>query len=224
MSIDRQGNGGMSSIAPILPLTLLRGVHALNKDFLHLVGQVPAFTAQRNFGLKPDLVQNLRELPALSRLQVCESSFSLFTLRLADAWFWRTAADGAVEDVASAEIKYADAGARSVFIIDALFFVWHLAHAAPLVGRLSFGMTDEVAGVLRALSLQQIRRFARSGEIPLAARWPDNQCFWPDLIRFAQPDTALELEATHLLGTQLLAAELAPAPQQPTAGNRHPVR
>ena len=210
MSIDRQGNGGIHSIAPILPRTLLSGVHALNKDFLQLVEQSPTPAARRSFGLRPELIHNLRALPALSRLQLCKSAYSLFTLRLADVGVWCSAAQCGVADAACTETCHADASARAVFIVDALFFVWHLAHAAPLVGRLSFGMTEEVADVLRALSFQQLRRFARSGTIPLAARWPDNQCFWPDLIRFAQPETALELEATHLLGTQLLAAELAP--------------
>jgi hypothetical protein len=219
MSINREGNSATRTVEPLLSRALLRSVHALNNDFLQLVDQSPPLTTRRAFGLKADLIQNLRQLPAPNRWQLSGSACSLFTLRLADAWFWRTAADCRVEDAASGQAAYADTSARTAFIADAVFFAWHLAHAAPLVGRMSFGMTEEVAGVVRALSLQQIRRFAQSAAFPLAARWPDNQCFWPDLIRFAQPDTARELEATHLLGTQLLAAELAPAPRQPATGD-----
>jgi hypothetical protein len=194
----------------LFPPVLLSNLQTLNAEFLALIVEPQPWPAQRSSGLRPEILQSIRELPVRGRTSICASNYSLFTLRLCDPWFWRSAISrDKSSDRAVAETNADTSGQRALLVLDVVLFLWHVAQTAPLAGRLMLGMSDEVHAALSALSLRQVRQLAQSGEIPLTARWPDNPCFWPDLVRFARPGHARELELTHLQGTQLLAAELA---------------
>lgn len=199
----------------VFPEALLSGLRTLNHEFLTLAVEPQPWPIQYSFGLRPEILQTIRELSARGRTALCASNYSLFTLRLCDAWFWRsTAAWGCAAEVANgtrANVeKSVDASdRRELLVLDIMLFIWHVAQTAPVAGRLMLGMSNEVHAALSALSLRQVRQLAQSGEIPLSGRWPDNPCFWPDLVRFARPGYARQLELTHLQGTQLIAAELA---------------
>ncbi len=198
----------------LFPDALLASLQTLNSEFLMLAVEPQRWPAQRSFGLRAEILQSIRELTMRGRAAICASNYSLFTLRLCDPWFWRATtsrdcAAGQSTTEATVEESTESSDRRELLVLDIMLFVWHVAQTAPLAGRLMLGMSDEVHAVLCALSLRQMRQLAQSGEIPLVARWPDNPCFWPDLVRFARPGYSRELELTHLQGTQLLAAELA---------------
>jgi hypothetical protein len=198
----------------LFPDALLKSLQTLNSEFLMLAVEPQRWSAQRSFGLRAEILQSIRELTTRGRAAICASNYSLFTLRLCDPWFWRAAMSrdctvGRPITQAAAEESTESSDRRELLVLDVMLFIWHVAQTAPLAGRLMLGMSDEVHAALTALSLRQMRQLAQSGQIPLVARWPDNPCFWPDLVRFARPGYSRELELTHLQGTQLLAAELA---------------
>jgi hypothetical protein len=203
-------SGNLFSGTTLFPDALLASLQTLNCEFLTLAVEPQPWPTQRGFGLRAEILQSIRELTVRGQAAICASNYSLFTLRLCDPWFWRTmtsractAGQGTLKENAQSSDR------RELLVLDIMLFVWHVAQTAPLAGRLMLGMSDEVHAALSALSLREVRQLAQSGEIPLVARWPDNPCFWPDLVRFARPGYSRELQLTHLQGTQLLAAELA---------------
>jgi hypothetical protein len=83
-----------------------------------------------------------------------------------------------------------------------------VASTQRTAAKVSFGMPDFVVEGLAGLRLWDLQRIAMDCTALMKPRWPANSGFWPDLVRFAARGDAERLNATQLLGSQLIAAEL----------------
>ena len=98
--------------------------------------------------------------------------------------------------------------AVSSFGISALFFAWHVASAQRMAAKVFFAMPDFAVDSLARLRLWELQRMAAERAMLMKPRWPMNNGFWPDLVRFAARGDVERLNTTQLLGSQLIAADL----------------
>jgi hypothetical protein len=184
-----------------------RAVADLNRGFLLFCRAGPGRIDPR-FWLGAPVLERLARLsePGLERAAACP--FALFELRL--PWVIESAIVGESQRSTSAGV--ADrAGAptdsrEQLFVQQALFFAWHLAHTSPLTGRLALGCPAAMQSVLRALSPSRFSDCCASADV-LRPRWPDHERFWFALFDAAETASDAQLRRAHCLGIQLLAIE-----------------
>ncbi|HEY5806451.1 MAG TPA: hypothetical protein VIT67_00695 [Povalibacter sp.] len=137
-------------------------------------------------------------------------AYTLYSPGFDDQRFWQTALGHSTGEQ-SVEARYGALSAaplQAAFNEVALFTAWHTAASHRMAARFLFGMRDEMATILSRAPLWQVRCVAIDYPCLLTPRWPLNPAFWPDLIRFAAAGDAVKLEAAHLLGSQLITAEI----------------
>jgi hypothetical protein len=200
-----------SPLAPILRLDLLDSLHALNADYLELV--LRELTGSSCAGqlqyLPSRLYPPLGQLRAEDRLRISRVPYSLYSLRFEDTRFWQRACHPLE---ASLDMRYSPACGTSLqgpFCETALIEAWQTARAFPLAARLMYAMNESVRRAFAAMPLWQVRRLASDHPSLLMPRWPTKASFWADLVTFAVANDGVRLTAVQLLGTQLIATELA---------------
>jgi hypothetical protein len=197
--------------APILPPAAVGVLAGLNRDYLDLL------ITGRPDGVEPletHVMQELRQAGPASLDSMAACSYALFAL---DPPFPLKALDSGVPHVNDPVTERYGAGPRAggawtAFATTALFFAWHLSRNSPLSARVMLGFPVVAAEAMAALEPWQLRHLADQQPAPLRPRWSTNPCFWPDLIRSAAGQDALQLDLARLLGLQLLAADLQPGP------------
>lgn len=197
---------------PVLSRALLASTHELNLDYVDLLlteRELPSAASPADM-LPAKLLDALAMLDAPARAALAACPYTLFSLAFDDARFWHAALDGLPDETGDLMGRYAAVSSsplHSGFCEVALFFAWHAAHTHPVAARVLFAMPDAVAARLLDAPLWRIRRVAIDYPGLLTPRWTRNPVFWPDLIRLATAADA-RLEAAHLHGGQLIAAEL----------------
>lgn len=199
------------TLAPVLRKDILSRIHELNSDYLELLatertsdecsGQLQYFT--------PKLQAAVVELSFEHRTRLAAAPYALYSLGFEAPRFWQTACGSARRRI---DERYAGTGAsslRTLFVEIAFVQAWHIAGTHPLAARMIYSMSESVRERIAALSLWQVRRIVAEHAKLMTPRWPNNPCFWPDLIAFAKAGDATRLAATQSLGMQLIAAELA---------------
>lgn len=200
--------------APVLDPVLLASIHQLNLDYLELlvVESDAAQNVVQLHHLPVRLRSTLRALPKRVLNAMAATPYTLYSLGFEDGTFWETmCADSAVETAASVTRRYAlacDGSSQYAFCKLALLHAWHVAATNVMAARVMYAMPIASAQRLTSMPLWQIRCIATSHSVLMMPRWPTNPAFWPDLIRFAVNNDKIRLQATRLLGTQLIAAEL----------------
>ncbi len=200
------------AFAPVLRQEILLRIHELNSDYLELLaieragaecaGQLQFFT--------PKVQAALAEISFEHRARLAAAPYALYSLRFEDPRFWQTACDTAHRRIDERYAAAPDGGSlRGLFIEIALMQAWHIASTHPLAARMIYSMSESVRERVAALSLWQVKQIVGEHAKIMTPRWPHNPCFWPDLIAFAKASDSVRLAATQLLGTQLIAAELA---------------
>lgn len=200
------------AFTPVLRQEILSRIHELNSDYLELLaierasaecaGQLQFFT--------PKVQAAIAEISFEHRARLAAAPYALYSLRFEDPRFWKTACDTAHRKIDERYGVAPDGGSlRGLFIEIALMQAWHIASTHPLAARMVYSMGESVRKRVAALSLWQVKQIVAEHAKIMAPRWPNNPCFWPDLIAFSKASDAVRLAATQLLGTQLIAAELA---------------
>ncbi len=198
--------------APVLRPDLLARTHELNCDYLELLagecanddcgGQLQYFA--------PKHAASLAALSVDERARIARVPYSLYSLRFEDTRLWRGVCGGAAQHpIRQRYVAPADSSPHTQFFEIALIQAWHIANTHPLAARVLYAMGDEVRMRVAAMPLWRIKRIASERMKVMTPRWPTNPCFWPDLIAFAKSGDALRLATAQMLGTQLIAAELA---------------
>jgi hypothetical protein len=159
------------------------------------------------------LAASLDELTERVLDELAHCAYALFDLEFANGRLWRrllvtpAAADGSAASVslvpASPELDR--------FLEAALGYAWHVCQGRESAARQLFGMTRLTFEVFRETSFWALIRSSDCARGLLGARWPDNPCFWPDLIRFAARGDLRGLAPARLVGVQLIARDLASA-------------
>jgi hypothetical protein len=210
-----------SPLAPILRVDLLDSLHALNADYLELLvrelnGSLCAGQLQY---LASRLLAPLGQLKAEHRLRISRAPYALYSLRFEDARLWQRICRPLD---APLDVRYAPASGMSLqgpFCETALIEAWQTARGFPLAARLMYAMSEQVRQAFAAMPLWQVRRLAADQPSLLMPRWPTKTSFWSDLITFAVANDADRLMAVQLLGTQLIATELATSRGCPSTSN-----
>ncbi len=101
--------------------------------------------------------------------------------------------------------------AASPLLHEILMEAWSLAHAAPQVGRLFFGMAPEVAEAIAKLTGEDLERIGQERAAYLRPRWEDRRTFWARLLEAAIGTNEEALVDVHLHCLSLLGGELVPA-------------
>jgi len=197
---------------PILPTRAVAVLAGLNRDYLDLL------LAGRLEGVELLGVRVMDELGAatpavLDSIAAC--SYALFALEPSLALRAVDPAAPQVNDPVTERYGGSprDGGAWTAFTTAALSFAWHLSRNSPIAARVMLGFQLLTADAMAAVDPWQLRYIAGQQPVPLKPRWGSNPCFWPDLVRCAMAQSALELDLARLLGLQLLAAEMQPGPR-----------
>ena len=213
------------SAGPVLGNSLLAQIHELNRDYLELLTaeySVAGRAAQLQH-LPVAVVAGLAALPVAAREALAQAPYTLYSLAFEDADFWPLACDVPAQSVEARYAPTASVWLQGPFCEVALLHAWHVATSNRLAARLLYAMTDVTARRLAATPISHLRRVAADHPGLLLPRWPTNPCFWPDLVRFAQVADPRRLMTTKLLGSQLIAAELATAePELPSPNGHRP--
>jgi len=196
------------SLAPVLTPPALSAIHDLNSDYIELLvanRDMPQFAAS----LPSTVIAGLADLSNTARRALAACPFALYSLGIEQQDFWRSCAGGfMVAEEASRYQSSMSLSAVSSFGISALFFAWHVASAQRMAAKVLFAMPDFAVDGLARLRLWELQRIASERAIQMKPRWPMNNGFWPDLVRFAARGDLERLNTTQLLGSQLIASDL----------------
>jgi len=200
--------------------SLLRQLYVLNRRFIdHLLEDCNDDpSASPCIGFLPQL----RTLDARAMHEVCATPFTLYYLPFNDATYWEEAAARCnANGVVNPSDGRTGEQARHITKLT-LFLAWHVACTDTASARLLFGMTSGTLRFLRQAQVATLSDLAMQVAPLLQPRWPANPFFWPDLLRAAGHDS-VRLQATRLLGAQLLAADMQCAPSVRPSPRARPV-
>ena len=184
----------------------LRQLHALNRHFISHLLSAPD---DRVPGTKPTphFVPQLCALDAAATHELCATPYTLYYLPFGNVTYWHeTARLNAAGERAAGSFQSRQDATRYLAEL-ALFLAWHVASTDAAGARLFFGMSVGTLDFFRQADVATLAGVATLAAQVLQPRWQDNPYFWPDLIKSAGTDR-IRLQATRLLGAQLLAAEL----------------
>lgn len=206
------------------PYTILSGavlepLYELNREYLQTLARMPRHWHVATHERLPDPVcLTLMSLEPQRRALVARCPFSLFSARFHDDGFWLRLANPAAVCESDA---HGDPGGAPLthFAQAALFFAWHLAQSNPAAARVVFGMSPLTLGVFNALTLTRLQHIAREHPDVIVPRWPERSGFWRTLLDVAPRTPEQCVSEAHLVGLQMLAAEL-PANQERRASLR----
>jgi hypothetical protein len=200
--------------APVLRADLLTRIHELNSDYLELLAteRTPDECMGQLQYFAPRLKASFAGLSLEHRARLAATPYTLYSLRFEDVRFWQAASRTPRQPI---EERYAVAPSggsfRALFVEIAVLQAWHIANTHPLAARVLYSMGEAVRERVAIMPLWQVKHIVAERARILTPRWPMNPCFWPDLLAFAKTGDSARLAATQLLGTQLIAAELAAA-------------
>ncbi len=203
---------------PVLEPSLIEAVCAANAAFLDELASTAGCAGALGGLLPAPVMATLVGLDGSERRRAAAVPFTLFSLRFADAPYWRSLIDA--PPTLSRRALQGEGVART-----AIFLAWHLVQARPATAGLAMGMSVEVSALCRALPLSQLERLGSPCSAVLAPRWPTHGPFWARLLAAARSRAAQE--RARFFGMQLLAGEcLADAPARPVVrlSSRRPVR
>ena len=195
------------SLAPVLTPPTLSAIHDLNSDYIELLianRDVPQLSAS----LPPTVLAGLAELNKAARRALAACPFALYSLGIEHQDFWRACGGFMVAEETPRYQSSMSLSAVTSFGISALFFAWHVASAQRMAAKVFFAMPDAALDALARLRLWELQRMAAERSMLMKPRWPTNNGFWPDLVRFAARGDIERLNTTQLLGSQLIAADL----------------
>jgi hypothetical protein len=188
--------------------SLLRQLYVLNRRFIdHLLED---FDDDPSASSRITFLPQLRTLDARALHEVCATPFTLYYLPFNDGAYWEKTAARCSANGGVASPRPVGERARHITKLT-LFLAWHVACVDAASARLLFGMTSRTLHFLRGAQVAVLSDLALQAASLLQPRWPRNPFFWPDLLRAAGHDS-VRLQATRLLGAQLLAAEMQSAP------------
>lgn len=198
------------SRAPVLRTELLVRIHALNLDYLDLLAAelVSNECAAQLQHFPPKLQASFAELSVADRNRIARAPYALYSLCFDDVRFWQRACEPVADSFHTRYASNTSSWLQATFCEIALIHAWQMAMIAPLAARVIHAMSEPVLRLLTGTPLWQVKRIANDYPGLLLPRWPSNRGFWPDLIVFSRADDAMRLATTHLLGLQLIAAEL----------------
>lgn len=189
---------------------MLAQIHGMNRLFLDL---------SRHSGrmgqslMPPSLAAALEHLPEPALDQLAHCAFALFDLEFGNGRLWqRLLCNPAMAPVPTVPAESVAAPPElDRFLEAALGYAWHLCQGRESAARQLFGMTRLTFEVLRNTSFCALMRSSDRARGLLGARWPENPCFWPDLLRFALRGDLRGLVPARLVGVQLIARDFAQA-------------
>jgi hypothetical protein len=204
--------GGTGRHLPI-SATLLARLRELNGDYLELLCDARAAEVCGGRELPNEVVQSLARISPDARRVLAASPFALFTLRFADAEFWRHAIQSAAREPATGRygLTATPDRPRCAFAAVALAFAWHVVQSDRMAARLLLGMSDPVGRCLLHAPLSRLERLAGEEAGIVAPRWSGNPRFWPDIMKFAAAQDWPKLVSACALGRQLTAADFETA-------------
>jgi hypothetical protein len=189
----------------------LATVHSANLAFLGLVVEAGrAATSGGVYALPTRTTLRLMSLTVSELAAIARCTYSLYTLKFADADFWRSVVAEVVAQPAGAlgvASPHPPPGSAPAFTRTAVFLAWHLARGSDLTAALVLGMTPGVQEAWRGLPLSGIERAAAAAVPFLEARWGEHSRFWPGLLEVAEDGDEEAAERVRLLGLQLLATD-----------------
>ncbi len=192
----------------VLSNAVLGPLYELNREYLQTLARTPRQWHVATQERLPDPVcLALMALDPPRRALVARCPFSLFSARFHDDELWlRLASPAAVsENEARPE---AALGYFVHFAQAALFFAWHLAQSNPAAARVVFGMSPLTLGVFGNLALTRLQQIAREHPDVIVPRWPERTSFWRTLLDTAPRASEQFANQAHLVGLQMLAAEM----------------
>jgi len=203
----------------VLSNAVLEPLYELNRVYLHTLARTPRqwHTTAGHVRLPDPVCLALIALPPEQCTIAARCPFSLFNAHFQDEDWWAALANPAAveERDARTEANYCQLG---TFAQPALFFAWHLAQSNPAAARVVFGMAAATLAVFRTLTLTRLQQIALEHPDVIVPRWPERAAFWKALLG-AVPRSPEECASeAHLVGLQMLAAEL-PEPQERRAAS-----
>ena len=179
---------------------LLRQLHALNRSFIDtlLSGKTtprPALCVER--------MLQLSALDPAALHALCAAPFTLYYLPFDDPPYWREA-----QLAPAISVRMVEAAPAQAITQLTLFLAWHTAHVDPASARSFFGMAFGTLRFFQTADVATLNAVTAHAACVLEPRWPTHPFFWSDLLQHAAGDR-VRLHATHLLGAQLLAADLS---------------
>ncbi|MET0659153.1 MAG: hypothetical protein ABW110_13460 [Steroidobacteraceae bacterium] len=184
----------------------LRQLHALNRRF------ITNLLAEHDAGLPgpaltPHFVPLLRGLDAAATHELCATPYTLYDLPFGNETYWHETAQLNPNGERAASGLESPQTARRYLTELTLFLAWHVAINDAAGARLFFGMSGGALEFFRQADVATLGGVATQAAQVLQPRWQNNPYFWPELIRSVGTDH-IRLQATRLLGAQLLASEL----------------
>ncbi len=175
-----------------------RQLAQLNRQYLEILpaGELPEAVAAQ-----------VRKLPSDALLAMSDCYFSLFALGLDDSRRWLPLLQRAATEPTRYPADTQGVITRIEFVVNALFFAWHLAHTNSLAAKVLLELDDAIADALHAVPVTQLRALAVGAVDLLKPRFAQNQFYWSALVRNSADPAGAALQATKLLGRQLLAVE-----------------
>lgn len=209
--------------APLLHPALLARVRQLNLHYLQLLRVESRDVAGGNqlLQLPRPCRQALLQLSPAACERLCATPYPLYSMGFEDAHLWPAACASVRlgEGLSLMDHSPATAARRSFFEL-AMLHAWHVAVTCPVAARVVYAMAEATLQALSTVALPRVMLAAAMHCRLLAPRWATNPVFWLDLVCFARAGDERRLLHTHLLGCQLIAAELelADLPDDDTAG------
>lgn len=211
MTTPRSSPGRAAVPTPVLHPALLARVQQLNQHYLQLLRVESAHPegGSQWSQLLPECSGLLRLSPPMEA-RLCAAPYPLYSLGFEHPRLWPAACEATPPEGWSPMVH--DDGqaldARRSFFELAVLHAWHVAVTHPVAARVVYGMGEATLQAFGKVALPRVVLAAGMQCEVLAPRWPGNPVFWPDLIRFARGGDMRRLAVTHLLGAQLIAAEL----------------
>jgi len=200
-------------VRPWRPYTILSNavlvpLYELNREYLQALARTPRQWHVATQERLPDPVcLALMALDTQRRATVARCPFSLFSARFHDDELWLRLANPAAVSENDAHCDNAHAHLAH-FAQAALFFAWHLAQSNPAAARVVFGMSPLTLGLLGNLPLTRLQQIAREHPEVIVPRWPERTLFWRTLLDTSPRAPEQSASQAHLVGLQMLAAEL----------------
>jgi hypothetical protein len=217
------------SVAPVLTPDFLARTHQLNLDYVQLLTDAVHPHAPAD-ALSAPVRHSLTNLTAPALRALAATPYALYSLGFENQDFWMAALSGS--EAQCWQTRYASPAALGnptssvsrhlAFCEVALFFAWHVAVSHPIAARVLYAIPDPVIKQLRAAQLWRLQQIVLAHPDLLAPRWPANPHFWPDMVRFAASGATRSLQATQLLGCQLIACDLRVAESARRAASGRP--
>jgi len=193
---------------------LLAPLHEVNERCLDLIALVAKLDPEdAPFALAGPLRSLLRGTRPHLRRRAARQPFALVDMEFRDAEWWQTVKGRPSRAWKERPWRALAPKRAAIQLAQAtLMLAWHMTRADTEATSIVFGMSRDVAQLIRSLRLSEIDAIAQHQFRHVRPRWEERAELWRELLVAAHADDAEAMRSIAVRALQFLAGEVAPRP------------